>query len=69
MPSEASSTDAPLLDADGAHASAGDDDGDESAAEEAGEARRMATIQRLSLMTVSEKIKAAMRGSREERTS
>jgi len=28
----------------------------------------MATIQRLSLMTVSEKIKAAMRGSREERT-
>ena len=28
----------------------------------------MATVQRLSLMTVSEKIKAAMRGSREERT-
>ena len=35
---------------------------------EAGEARRLATIQRLALMTVSEKIKAAMRGSREERT-
>jgi len=28
----------------------------------------MATIQRLAIMTVSEKIKAAMRGSREERT-
>jgi hypothetical protein len=67
VPSEAPSTDAPLLDADSARASAGDDDGDEGAGEEAGEARRMATIQRLSLMTVSEKIKAAMRGSREER--
>jgi len=63
VPSEAPSTDAPLLDADTAHASAGD----EGAGEEAGEVRRMATIQRLSLMTVSEKIKAAMRGSREER--
>lgn len=31
------------------------------------EARRMATVQRLAAMTVSEKIKAAMRGSREER--
>jgi hypothetical protein len=66
-PSEAPSTDAPLLDADSARAPAGDDDVDEGAGEEAGEARRMATIQRLSLMTVSEKIKAAMRGSREER--
>lgn len=31
------------------------------------EQRRMATVQRLALMTVTQKVKAAMRGSREER--
>ena len=63
-------TDAPLLDAGGAAGDAGDDDdgsGDGDEEGEPSEARRMATIQRLSLMGVSDKIKAAMRGSREER--
>lgn len=46
---------------------AGDDahSGDDGDAE--GEQRRMATVQRLSLMTVTERVKAAMRGTREER--
>jgi hypothetical protein len=60
--------DDPLLDGDAPHAGAGRGDGDEEADGEGSEARRLATVQRLSLMTVSEKIKAAMRGSREERT-
>ena len=67
VPSEVPVTDAPLLDADGAPG--GEDD--EAAGEEdsePGETKKLATIQRLALMTVSEKIKAAMRGSREERT-
>jgi len=64
------SSDAPLVDA-------GQAAGPEEQAEEAadaddagagGELHRLATIQRLAMMTVSEKIKAAMRGSREERS-
>ncbi len=35
---------------------------------EAAEARRMATVQRLSLLNVTGKVKAAMRGTREERS-
>jgi hypothetical protein len=66
-PPEAAS-DEPLLDEGIAGGEPGEEDGDEHAEGEPGEARRMATIQRLSLMTVSQKIKAAMRGSREERT-
>ena len=61
-PAEVPSDDVPLLDA-GVPADGGDDEGDG----EPTEARRMAAIQRLSLMSVSDKIKAAMRGSREER--
>ena len=49
-------------------ASAGDEAGDTEGEGEGGEARKLATIQRVAMMTVSEKIKAAMRGSREERT-
>ncbi|MFO7691630.1 MAG: hypothetical protein R6V57_00970 [Vicinamibacterales bacterium] len=55
-------SDEPLLDVEAEHDAGGAEDG------ESGEARRLATIQRLALMTVSEKIKAAMRGAREERT-
>jgi hypothetical protein len=68
--SDAPLTDEPLLDADESpphDPDPGDGSGD-AADGEAGEARKLATIQRLALMTVSEKIKAAMRGSREERT-
>ncbi len=74
VPSEDPVADDPLLDADGTPpgASAGDESDDEAGdAEgegEGGEARKLATIQRVAMMTVSEKIKAAMRGSREERT-
>lgn len=65
--SDERSSDAPLLDAE-----AGTEVGTNAADAGGGEdepdgARRQATIQRLSLMTVSQKIKAAMRGSREER--
>jgi len=63
------SSDAPLVDAGQA---AGSQEGPEEAADAAagagGELHRLATIQRLAMMTVSEKIKAAMRGSREERS-
>jgi hypothetical protein len=65
VPSADSAGDAPLLDADGTPGGLVEAEADEG--EEASEARRMATIQRLSLMTVSERIRAAMRGSREER--
>ena len=68
VPSEAPVSDDPLLDPDAAHAAAGEGERDGEDAGEGVEAKRMATVQRLSLMTVSEKIKAAMRGSREERT-
>jgi hypothetical protein len=64
VPSAATPTDDPLLDLDGADARA-DEEGDEA---EPSEAKRVATIQRLSLMSVSDKIKTAMRGSREERS-
>lgn len=62
LPADAPATDGPLMDP-GAPAEGVDDEDDV----EPGEARRMATIQRLSLMGVSDKIKAAMRGTREER--
>ena len=65
-PSEAAVSDDPLLDI--SRPPSGEDDRNGGADEGAGEARPMAAIQRLSMMTVSEKIKAAMRGSREERT-
>jgi hypothetical protein len=58
----AQADDGPLLDVE-APADEGDDEDDG----EPSEARRMATIQRISLMGVSDKIKAAMRGTREER--
>jgi hypothetical protein len=65
-------SDEPLLDVEAdCHKGAPEHEGgDPGSGEEgeAGEARRLATIQRLALMTVSEKIKAAMRGAREERT-
>jgi hypothetical protein len=63
-PADTAPTDGPLLDAAGTAMDAGGD-GDEEG--EPSEARRIATIQRLSLLGVSDKIKAAMRGSREER--
>ena len=72
VPPEGPAGDDPLLDAD---AAAGGTDAEEADVADAGDAdagatevRRLATIQRLALMTVSEKIKAAMRGSREERS-
>jgi hypothetical protein len=68
VPSEVPAADDALLDVDAEPGAAAADDGGGDADVEAGEARRLATIQRLALMTVSEKIKAAMRGSREERT-
>lgn len=64
----APASDDPLLDASPADADESVDAAGAAGDEAAGEDRRLATIQRLSLMTVSEKIKAAMRGSREERT-
>jgi hypothetical protein len=68
VPSEAPAPDDPMLDAAALGAPAGEGEGDEETAPESGDAKRLATFQRLSLLTVSEKIKAAMRGSREERT-
>jgi hypothetical protein len=65
-PSSAAVSDDPLLD-EAARAEPGEDDGGEHAEGEGSEIRRMATIQRLSMMTVSEKIRVAMRGLREER--
>ena len=61
------SSDAPLVDA--GQAAEPEEQGEEAAdADAAGaELHRLATIQRLAMLTVSEKIKAAMRGSREER--
>jgi hypothetical protein len=61
-------SDTPLLDVEGGHRSgAGEDEAGEEAEGAEGESRRLDTMQRLSRMTVSEKIKAAMRGAREER--
>ena len=70
VPSEAPAPDDPMLDAAalGAPAGEGEGESDEETAPEGGDVKRQATFQRLSLLTVSEKIKAAMRGSREERT-
>jgi hypothetical protein len=61
-------SDDPLLDDEAATGGEADDEAGDPAEGTGAEVRRQATIQRLSLMTVSEKIKAAMRGSREERT-
>jgi hypothetical protein len=61
-PADVPPDDVALLDADAPADGGGDEDDGEPT-----EARRMATIQRLSLMSVSDKIKAAMRGTREER--
>lgn len=66
MPSAIAASDDPLLDDAPPGAAEGEEAGEVQAGEP-GEARRLATVQRLSMMTVSEKIKAAMRGSREER--
>lgn len=43
------------------------DPGEPSAAEEGGEAERQSASQRLSLMNIAERMKAAMKGSKEER--
>jgi hypothetical protein len=62
--------DAPLV-VEGDPSGPGIDEADHEEAavlpEHAAEQRRMATIQRLALCTVTEKVKAAMRGTREER--
>jgi hypothetical protein len=71
VPSEAPVSDDPMLNPDEARVAEGEGEGEgerDAEAAEGVDAKRMATVQRLSLMTVSEKIKAAMRGSREERT-
>lgn len=63
--------DEPLVQGDadqqGDAAAPGDDPTAAGADDAAVEQRRMATIQRLSLMTVTQRVKAAMRGTREER--
>jgi hypothetical protein len=67
VPSDVPASDDPLLD-DGAVPGADVEEGTgEDEGGEASETKRVATVQRLALMTVSDKIKAAMRGSREER--
>jgi hypothetical protein len=66
VPSEVAMSDDSLLD-DTPHGAVGEVETGAEETAEAGEARRQATAQRLAAMTVSEKIKAAMRGSREER--
>jgi hypothetical protein len=68
LPFEGPMTDDPLLEEDAARGEPERGGGDEPADGEPGESRRLATIQRLASMNVSEKIRAAMRGSREERT-
>jgi hypothetical protein len=68
LPAEGPMTDDPLLEDGAAPGEAAGGGGDDPAEGEAGESRRLATVQRLALMNVSEKIRAAMRGSREERT-
>jgi hypothetical protein len=69
-PSAEPISDDPLLDADAEAGAAArsDERVDDGGQDDPDGTRRLATIQRLSLMTVSQKIKAAMRGSREERT-
>ncbi len=64
--------DAPLVEAEPGVVADGlqpaEDEADPVDADDAaGEQQRTATVQRLSLMTVTERVKAAMRGSREER--
>jgi hypothetical protein len=67
-PAAAPVPDEPLLDGGGAAPATPEPASDDADGEDAGGLHRDAAIQRLALMTVSEKIKAAMRGSREERT-
>jgi hypothetical protein len=67
-PSAERISDEPLLDAEAGTAVATDERLADSGEDEPDDTRRQATFQRLSSMTVSQKIKAAMRGSREERT-
>jgi len=59
-------SDGPLLDDEGGLAEPEEDAGEGEEGQES-EARRQATVQRLAAMSVSDKIKTAMRGSREER--
>jgi len=66
-PSAERISDGPLLDAEAGTAVGSDEGVDAGGEDEPDGTLRLATIQRLSLMTVSQKIKAAMRGSREER--
>jgi hypothetical protein len=67
-PSAEGISDGPLLEAEEGTAAATDDRLSGIGDLEPDGAPRLAPIQRVSLMTVSQKIKAAMRGSREERT-
>jgi hypothetical protein len=67
-PAAQPASDRPLLDGEGDHAGPDEENEGDQEPGPGGEVRRQATIQRLSAMTVSEKIKAAMRGTREERT-
>jgi hypothetical protein len=67
-PSAERMSDDPFLDAEAATAVGSEERAAGSGEDEPEDVPRQATIQRLSLMTVSQKIKVAMRGSREERT-
>lgn len=60
-------SDEPLIDAEPDSAGGDGTLEPEAAAGEQAERRRIATVQRLSMMTPTQKVKAAMRGSREER--
>lgn len=57
----------PELDDESSAPDAGPEAGEDDLPPEVADARRMATVQRLSLLNVTGKVKAAMRGSREER--
>lgn len=67
-PSAEPISDDPLLDAEEGTAVGTDERLADGGEDEPDDTRRQATFQRVSSMTVSQKIKAAMRGSREERT-
>jgi hypothetical protein len=67
-PSAEPASEDPFLDAEAGTAVESHEEAAGSAGDEPKDAPRLATIQRLSLMTVSQKIKAAMTGSREERS-
>jgi hypothetical protein len=63
----AESSDLPLLEPEGEAQEAGSGEDDPATDAVEGDEPRLATVQRLSRMNITEKIKAAMRGSREER--